>query len=113
MRSLVFLLACVFVLDANAREQIALKLVANLEINGETDDVFYDAKRNRLYLSCGEGFLDVVAQQNADRYETVTKLPTTAGARTHLFIPELDRLCLAVPHHWGQNAEIRVYQTEP
>ncbi len=89
------------------------KLVANMEINGDTDDLFYDAKRKRLYLSCGEGFLDIIAQRDADRYETVTNLPTAAGARTSLFIPELDRLYLAVPHRRGQNAEIRVFQPQP
>jgi len=89
------------------------KLVANMEINGDNDDLFYDAKRKCLYLSCGEGFLDVMAQRDADHYETITNLPTASGARTSLFVPELDRLYLAVPHRWGRNAEIRVFQIPP
>jgi hypothetical protein len=32
------------------------------------------------------------------------------GARTSLFVSELNRFYLAVPHHGSQRAEIRVYE---
>ena len=89
------------------------KLVASAKINGDTDDLFYDAGRKRIYLSCGEGFLDVIAQRDADHYETVTNLPTASGARTCLFVPELNLLCLAVPKRPGREAEIRVFAVRP
>ena len=72
--------------------------VTDLEISGDTDDLFFDAKRNRLYVSCGAGFLNVFQQRDADRYQALATLPTAAGARTCLFVPELGRLYLAVPH---------------
>ena len=37
--------------------------VARLATCGDADDVFWDAKRQRVYVSCGEGFLDVVQRQ--------------------------------------------------
>jgi hypothetical protein len=41
----------------------------------------------------------------------VARVKTAAGARTALFVPEQQRLYLAVPHRGEQAAEIRVYET--
>jgi hypothetical protein len=84
--------------------------VADVAISGDTDDLFFDAKRQRIYVSCGEGFLDVVQKREGDRYERLARIATRAGARTSYFSPEIDRLWLAVPEHGGQSAELRVYQ---
>jgi hypothetical protein len=35
-------------------------VVSDIEISSDTDDLFYDSKRKRIYISCGEGFVDVV-----------------------------------------------------
>ena len=86
--------------------------VADLEISGDTDDVSFDTKRRRIYLSCGEGFLDIVRQTSADRYERTARIATRSGARTSFFSSELDRLYLAVPNRAGQDAELRVYQPQ-
>ncbi len=88
------------------------KPVTDMVTSGDTDDLFYDAVRQRLYLSCGEGFIDVVAQRHADRYEQIERVPTTSGARTSFYAPALDRLWLAVPQRGRQSAEIRTYQPQ-
>lgn len=88
------------------------KPVADLAISGDTDDLFYDDKRKRIYIACGEGFIDVVEQSSADNYQRVAKIPTAAGARTCFFSPDQDRLYLAVPNRGNQKAEIRIYQPE-
>lgn len=85
------------------------KVVADVEAVGDADNVFYDRKRKRVYVSGGEGFLDVFDQRDADHYIRIAHLPTAPGARTSLFVPELDRLYLAVPARGAQQAEIRVY----
>jgi len=85
-------------------------LVAELPISGDTDDLFYDAKRKRIYVSCGEGFIDVVQQSGSDKYERIEKIPTGPGARTSYFIAPLNRLALAVPRRDAQKAEIRIYE---
>jgi hypothetical protein len=88
------------------------KLLASVEISGDTDDLFYDAKRQRIYISCGEGFLDVIQGRDGDRFERMARQPTRAGARTCFYSPEADRLYLAVPQRDGRDAEIRIYQPE-
>src|SRR5205807_844152 len=42
--------------------------VAGADIGGDTDDLFYDAARKRIYVSCGAGVVDVLRQQDADHY---------------------------------------------
>jgi DNA-binding beta-propeller fold protein YncE len=89
------------------------KMVGGLEIPGDVDDVFYDAKAKRLYASCGEGFLSVFQQTAADHYEVLAKIATAKGARTSLLVPQQGRLYLAVPHQGEQPAEVRVYAVQP
>lgn len=88
------------------------RLVASATISRDTDDLFFDARKKLIYVSCGQGALDVMEQANADTYKKVQSLPTAAGARTSLFVPELKILCLAVPHRGAQSAEIRVFKTK-
>jgi DNA-binding beta-propeller fold protein YncE len=97
--------ARVLVFDTRSGSQIG-----TFEISGDADDLFYDAARKRLYISCGDGFLDVFQQLDIGRFTRVAQVPTAAGARTSLFVPEQQRLYLAVPHRGDQKAEIRVYE---
>lgn len=86
------------------------KTMAQVECAGDTDDIFYDAQNKRVYVSGGEGFISVLAQQNADSYQAIAKIHTAPGARTSLFVPSLGRLYLAVPHRGNQLSEVRVYE---
>ncbi|PYR43365.1 MAG: hypothetical protein DMF95_25955 [Acidobacteria bacterium] len=82
----------------------------SFEIVGDTDDLFYDAARKRLYVSGGEGYLDVFQEEDAYRFARIAHIATAAGARTSLWVPEQARLYLAVPHRGSQKAEIRIYE---
>ena len=62
---------------------------------GDSDDLFADSKRARVYVTCGEGIIETFVREPAG-YRTAGRLATAAGARTSLFVPELDRLFLAV-----------------
>ncbi len=86
------------------------KVVADIGIDGDSDDIFYDAKRRKAYVSCGAGYLDVVVQLTPDRYAAPVRIPTARGARTSLWVPERDRLFVAVPHDGNQRAEVRIYE---
>jgi hypothetical protein len=86
------------------------KIVSHIAISGDTDDLFYDPSRHRLYISCGEGFLDTVECQDHDRYLRLARQPTRDGARTSYFARELDCLFLAVPKRGALEAELRVYR---
>jgi hypothetical protein len=86
------------------------KLVATIGIAGDTDDLFYDPARKRVYVSSGDGSIDVIDQHDADHYQTRSRIPTVAGARTSAFSPALSLFCLGVPKRGGEPAEIRVFQ---
>lgn len=85
--------------------------VATVDINSDTDDLSYDPATRRIYLSCGEGFIDVIQQRDADHYQSLTRIPTTAGARTSTFSPALSAFFLGVPRRADQPAEIRVFKS--
>jgi len=86
------------------------KETGSFDIVGDTDDMFHDAARKRLYVSGGEGYIDVVQEQDAGRFTRIAHVATAAGARTALFVPDQSRLYLAVPHRGNQKAEVRVYE---
>jgi hypothetical protein len=81
-----------------------------LETCGDADDVFFDARRARIYVSCGDGAIAVLEHTNA-HWGVLTAIQTTSGARTSLFVPELDRLFVADRAGLlGSEAAIRVYR---
>lgn len=82
-------------------------------LDGTTDDVFYDAARKRIYVACGAGFLDVIEQEDASTYVPSERIPTAAGARTCLFVPESAVLYLAVPIRKDRDAAIYVCEASP
>ena len=92
-------------------DYMAGKLVTTLSISRDTDDLFYDAANKSLYVSCGQGAINVIRQSDADHYSQAKAISTVSGARTSLFVSELKILCLAVPHRGNQLAEVRVYRT--
>jgi DNA-binding beta-propeller fold protein YncE len=86
---------------------------ANTETCGDADDVFFDAKRRRIYVSCGEGLVDVL-QGDAAGYHALAHIPTRSGARTSLFVPELDRLFVAARAGLlGSDAALLVFRPGP
>jgi len=85
------------------------KVVTSVPIVGDTDDMFYDATRNRLYVIGGEGFVDVV-ERNGDTLRRAGRIATRDGARTGLWVAAQNRLYVAVPSRIGRPAEVRVFE---
>jgi DNA-binding beta-propeller fold protein YncE len=87
-------------------------VMTNIETCGDADDVFFDSKRQRIYVSCGEGVLDVM-QRDPGGYRLLSRIKTMSGARTSLFVPELDRLFVAARAGFfglGSDAAILVFR---
>jgi DNA-binding beta-propeller fold protein YncE len=84
-------------------------VAAKVETCGDADDVFVDRKRRRVYVSCGEGAVDVLEPGEAG-YRRLARVPTVSGARTSLFVPELDRLFVAVRAGSNEPAAIWVFR---
>jgi DNA-binding beta-propeller fold protein YncE len=91
------------------------KVVASLPSAFDTDDLWFDPDRKRIYVPGGEGFIYVFQQIDADHYQAIDKIPTAVGARVSFYSTETvgkhNDLYLAVPSHGNQAAEMWVYET--
>lgn len=85
------------------------KVLASQETCGDADDVFHDARRDRLYVVCGEGMVDVLGADGGG-YRRLAQVKTVSGARTGLFVPEFDRLFVAVRARGREPAAIWVFK---
>jgi hypothetical protein len=86
---------------------------ARLPACDDADDVFFDARRERIYASCGSGEI-AVFQLDGGNYRPLPRVTTESGARTSLFVPEMDRLFLAVRAGLlGSGASIQIYRPTP
>ncbi len=88
----------------------AARPINDVECVGDTDDVFYDPARRRVYVTGGEGFVDVFDAAAAGQYLRLARIPTAPGARTSLWVPELNRLYVAAPNRNGHEAVIQIFQ---
>lgn len=84
-------------IDTSSGETTALNSAC-----GDADDVFLVG--DRVLLICGAGHVDVM-DGNGGR----ERIETAGGARTGLFVPELDRLLVAVPSR-GRPAAIWAFK---
>ena len=92
------------------------KVKSQADTCGDADDVFFDARRGRIYVSCGGdgGAIDVFDASSVTDPKPVARIATSPGARTSLFVPELDRLYVAARGGvvWG-DASILVFRPNP
>jgi chromate transporter len=88
------------------------RLLTSLDTCGDSDDVFVDANRHRLYVICGDGAMDVFAESGAG-YRRAARVTTSGGARTGLFVPALDRFFVAVRATGSTPAAIWVFRPIP
>ena len=90
--------------------------VAHLPTPEAMDGVYFEAARKRVYVSGGRdlpvGFVYVYQQRDADRYETIGKIPTHEGSGTSFWSPELNRYYVAAPMTSKEQAAILVYTPE-
>ena len=82
------------------------------EICTDSDDVFVDSKRQRIYVICGQGYVDAL-DSSSDAFARVGRLTTSDGSRTGLFVPDLDRLFVAIRAAHGETAAIWVARPTP
>jgi DNA-binding beta-propeller fold protein YncE len=86
------------------------KVVAKQPIGEDTDDIFFDPERKRLYIICGQGRIDIVRQEDPDRYSPAGMIRTAPRARTGLFVPEEGRLYVAAPATGTLPAKLLAYR---
>ena len=97
----------IFVLDGASGQ-----VLTSLPSVGDSDDMAYDAKNRRIYVSGGEGYVSVFQQEDADHYTVLGKVPSGPGGSTSVFVPELGRLYVGVRR--GKNsAELQIFEVVP
>lgn len=79
-------------------------LLASFPCVGDADDLFYDTRSGLLFVSGGEGYVDVFRSN-----VLINHIATRKGARTCLWLPEERKLILAVPARGGEEAALWVY----
>jgi DNA-binding beta-propeller fold protein YncE len=89
------------------------RTVAALDGVGEAEDVSFDAIHRRIYTTGLEGVIHVYQPRSADSYELVAKIPTKPHAGTSVWVPELNRFCVAVAQHEKDPPEIWLYEPAP
>lgn len=96
--------AMLLVIDSNNGNEVA-------EINciGDADDIFYDEANRNIYISGGDGGIDVISQDDADHYTFVSRTSTAEGARTSLLVQERQSIYVAIPRLLYRVAQIREY----
>jgi DNA-binding beta-propeller fold protein YncE len=92
------------------------RMVAALPSVQDSDDLYYDAGRKRVYMPGGEGFIYVFQMTDPDHYRLLAKIPTAIGAKTAGYYGKqgkgFDRFYLAVPARGGRSAEVRIYTVQ-
>ena len=78
----------------------------------DADDVFFDPERHRVYVSCGAGVIDVFSRDGSGARH-IASIYTSPGARTSLFVPELDELYVAERAGLLKDAAILVFRPAP
>jgi hypothetical protein len=99
------------VIDTNSGRTVAV-----LPSVQDTDDLYFDAARKRVYMPGGQGFIYAFQMTDPDHYKLLAKIPTAIGARTAGYYGKqgkgFDRFYLAVPARGSQSAEVRIYTVQ-
>ena len=92
-------------------------LLATLPCVQDSDDLYYDQARHRVYVTGGEGYISVFKQNDQDHYQLLAKVPSALGARTAGYYGKIgkkgfDRLYVAVPARAKRGAEVWIYTVQ-
>ena len=91
-------------IDANS-----LLIISENTISGDADDIFYDQRDSIIFVSCGSGVIDIFKQINSKNIILKENFRTSPGARTSLYVPELNKLFVAARKYDSQNAKVIGY----
>jgi hypothetical protein len=90
------------------------KVVTDLPCSSLNNDMWFDSARKRIYLT-GAETATVLEQRDADHYAHVDEVPTAHLAKTSLFVPQLNRLYVAVSGEGKEDAHLalQIYSVQP
>ncbi len=80
--------------------------VASFKAPNRTDEIIFDRATKRAYVLGGEGYIGVFHENDADHIVHLADIPSAAGAKTGILVPELHRLYVsASPGDTGAMAQ--------
>jgi DNA-binding beta-propeller fold protein YncE len=90
------------------------KVVTALPTAEMHDDMWFDVARKRIYVT-GTETTAVLEQRDADHYSHVADVPTGYRAKTSIYVPELNRLYIAVSGKGKPDAKLasQVFNVQP
>jgi DNA-binding beta-propeller fold protein YncE len=90
--------------------------VAALPCVQNSDDVFFDAARKRVYVPGGEGSIDVFQEAGSDHYQHLARIPSALGARTAGYFGKghkgFEIFYVAVPARADAGAQVLMYSVQ-
>jgi hypothetical protein len=75
----------------------------------DVDDLYYDSRQKRIYISGGGGYINIFQQNATGSFKQITNMDSRSGARTSLLIPELNLFVLAARASGEKEAALLVY----
>ena len=97
------------------------KIVTTLPCTDYNDHMMFDPARKRIYIT-GTDTATVIEQRDADHYEHLAEVPTGYRSKTSIFVPELNRLYVALSGKDmsgkpllkpGVQLAVKIYQVQP
>jgi DNA-binding beta-propeller fold protein YncE len=70
--------------------------IATFPAPGRVDQEIFDPATHRIYAPGGEGYIGVYLEKDADHFSELAHVPSAAGAKTAILVPQLHRLYVAV-----------------
>lgn len=89
------------------------KVLQSFTCDSDPDAMFYNQKTDQVFASCGGGSVYILNKVSAPKIDKPVVMATRKGARTCLFVPELNSLFIALPELDAKIAEIRMYKVMP
>src|ERR1700681_1182289 len=97
------------------------EVITSLPCVANSDDMSYDPVCKRIYVT-GDDNVSVFEQRDPDHSEHIAEVPTGYRAKTSIFVPEVNRLYIAVASRGkrvagklaipepGSKVEVQIYQ---
>jgi DNA-binding beta-propeller fold protein YncE len=92
------------VVDTESGKEITILPASEL-----VDDMSFDPSSNRVYLACGDGFVNVYEKNGSAGYERVAKIATGYKGKIGYLVPELHRYFVATSKHGAVPAKLLIF----
>jgi hypothetical protein len=99
------------------------KMIGQFPAVGGSDEMFFDAASQRIYLQGYEGIADVWKESDPDHYVSIGRIQGGIHGKTSLLVPEQKRYYVAVSQHHDvvdgvqggklEEGYIEVYEVQP